>query len=183
MAIAATEDMRDERGTDPGKKRTSVAGPLILGAIVVALFLSYVGKGKGCGGALCNARQAAAKAMIEQLTTAAKKYETDHGHYPPGDGTGSRELARYLSRPGPKQLEYFWFSRDMLIDGDILNPVWPESGSPQDIIYYRNNVDSPQAVGPGQPPVYNRASVDLWAAGCSYHASDPSSAWQVNNWE
>ena len=175
--------MGDDSGMAPGKRRTRVAGPLILCAIPGVLLFAYANKGFTCGGALCRARQGAAKAMVEQLTTAAKKYETDHGHYPPGDGTGSRELAHTLSRPGPKQLEYFTFSTDMLINGDILNSLWPESGSPQAIIYYRNNVDSPKAVGPGQPPVHNRASVDVWAAGCSYPVSDPSSAWQLNNWE
>lgn len=152
---------------------------IIIIALLLALMLPALIK------ALCNARQAASKAMVEQLTTAAKKYETDHAVYPPGDGSGSRELASFLSRPGPKQLEYFTFSLEMLMNGDILNPVWPESGPPQNIVYYRNNIDPASAGGggAGQPPVYNRASVDIWAAGCSFTGANPSTAWQVSNFE
>ena len=152
---------------------------IIIIALLMALILPALVK------ALCNARQAATKAMCEQLHTASKKYETDFAVYPPGDGTGSSELASFLGRPGPKQLEYFTFSQDMLINGDILNPTWPDNGPPADIIYYRNNIDPASAGGGGggQPPVFFRASVDIWAAGCSYTTARPSSAWGVSNFE
>ena len=156
--------------------------------IIGGCFVLYIVFGvllPGMIGALCNARQAAALGLVKQLDMAVKKYEEDHAVYPPGDGTGSRGLVSALSRQDSNGLKYFTFTEDMLIDGHILNPAWPDSGAPQNIIYYRNNIDPASSGGGGgaQPPVFYKASVDIWCAGCSYTTERLSSSWGVNNFE
>ena len=134
-------------------------------------------------GGICTARQANAQVLITELTGAAQAYWIDQGEYPPGDGSGSEELAYHLSREGPQNLPYFEFLPNMLWRGHIRNPVWGDAGAPRNIVYYRNN-QAPAAtrLGTSQPPVYRKKTVDMWAAGCDWTESDSSTAWSISNW-
>ena len=125
--------------------------------------------------------------MIVNLTTAAQSYWIDKGVYPPGDGSGSQELAYHLSKEGPRDVPYFEFHPHLLWRSHILNPVWEDAGAPRNILYYRNNVDpasqgKPSGAGVPQPPVFNKKSFDLWGAGCRYEENDPSTSWSMGNW-
>ncbi len=155
---------------------------IVIIALLLALLLPALVK------ALCNARQGAAEQMVEQLATAAKMYETDWAIYPPGNGSGSAELASYLGKVNPKKQAYMDFKTnpDLLVGVNIANPVWMEVTGPEQIIYYRNNQGAPPGGGGGgsMPQVYNASSIDIWCAGCSYIAGGPATAlWAVNNWE
>ena len=99
----------------------------------------------------------------------------DWGVYPPGDGSGSKELVLCLERKGPKRVAYFDFSPDMKTGGHVANPVWWDGDPPKHIIHYRNNLTSPAL--PGQPPVMNKKGIDLWAADAK------GNSWGINNWE
>ena len=93
--------------------------------------------------------------MVDQLTQAAKAYELDHEAYPPGDGSGSVELAKLLANPG---YPYFEFDFEMLDEeghiryGDL-------------VVHYRC------------PGVHNPSSFDLWMEDAD--GTRPG----FNNWE
>jgi hypothetical protein len=120
-------------------------------------------------------REGIAEHLIDQLAQAAKSYELDHGEYPPGDGAGSRELVQCLERKSPKGAPIFDFSADMKDGGHVANPVWYQGEPPRHILHYRNNRTS--RPGPGQPPVMNKESFDLWTE------DSKGNPWGVNNWE
>lgn len=137
--------------------------------------------------ALCNGRAATAQHLISQLELGADQYEKAYGIYPPGKGDGSKELAYYLQKKGPRNQQFFEFQQDQLTSGNVVNPVHgADAEPPTNIIYYRMNVSigGQQAPPPaaGQPPVRNKSRFDIWAAGCNYTSGAPNSAWGVNNW-
>lgn len=137
--------------------------------------------------ALCNGRAATAQHLVSQLELGADQYEKAYGVYPPGKGEGSKELAYYLQKKGPRNQQFFEFMPDQLDGGNIVNPVHgKEAQPPANIIYYRSNItignQAPPPPAAGQPPVRNRSRFDIWAAGCGYTASAPNTAWSVNNW-
>ncbi len=157
---------------------------IVIISLIAALLLPAIIK------ALCNARAGTAEHLIDQLTQAAKSYELDNAVYPPGDGSGSKDLVYYLEQKGPKRVPYFDFAPDMKSGGHVANPVWWDGAPPSHIIYYRNNVKPAGAApppagggGPGGPPVYAKSGVDMWCAGCNYDAAFKESQWSINSWE
>lgn len=159
---------------------------IVIILLLLALVLPAIVK------AICSAREGATKTFIVQLYTAADMYEKDWAVFPPGNGSGTKELASYLSKEGPKKLPYFNFHQDQLTPSrDIMNPIWSEMQGPEGKVYYRNNIAGSTGTGSGgggggggnQPPVYNRKSVDVWCAGCNYEAGQGNTGWGVNNWE
>jgi prepilin-type N-terminal cleavage/methylation domain-containing protein len=130
--------------------------------------------------ALKVARHAAAETLIANLAHGVKLYELDHAQYPPGDGSGTRDLVKALSAPGPKGTPLMTFKDDMLSpQGDLLNPAHPDGEGVTGIIYYRNNRG--RKAGPDgvdRPVVSPRRPYDLWAAGMNYDPQRPDSAWQ-----
>lgn len=80
--------------------------------------------------------------------------------FPPGDGTGSRELVECLQRAGPKKAKYFEFLPELVRDGHVINPAWPD----EKIIYYRC------------PGKIHTAGFDLWAEDTR---GNPTG---INNW-
>ncbi len=132
--------------------------------------------------ALCAAREGAARHLISQLEQASKSYEIDVGTYPPGNGSGSSQLAFYLQRQGPKKEPYFEFLPGMLKDGpnpDIVNPVFGGESGGESVIYYRNNKISGGV--PSPTPIHTKG-VDIWAAGCTFPDGGQQSQWAVCNW-
>jgi prepilin-type N-terminal cleavage/methylation domain-containing protein len=138
--------------------------------------------------ALCMAKQGAAEAMVDNLTTANENYEKDYACYPPGVGSESAQLATFLSKQGPKKMKYFEFVQGMQDAGkNIINPVWPMGGTPEGIIIYRNNIAGGGMPGSATGPVplqMKQNSFDIWCADCGYTGAAPlTTAFGVNNWE
>lgn len=131
--------------------------------------------------ALCTAKEGVARARIESLSHACGAYYTDHNVYPPGRGTGSRELALAISAPSRGGQIYVEFREGDLhpATGDVLNPVHAARGLPEGIIYYRNN----RAGGGVTVPPPRSRNHDFWAAGCSYDPARPESAGSLNSWD
>ncbi len=153
---------------------------VVIIGLLAALLLPAIVK------AICAARQGAAEALVDSLTTAAKTYEFDYAVFPPGDGRGSADLVYRLKQVGPKRMAYYEFMPDMICADGAINPVCPTEPSPQGVIHYRNNVPTGApggGGGGGGPTVRNTRSFDMWAAGCNYNTGNPTSAWEVNNWE
>src|SRR5262245_66296445 len=94
---------------------------IVIIALIAALLLPAILK------ALCSARQGTAEHLVDQLSQAAKAYELDYAIYPPGKGDGTKELAFYLQKKGPKKNSYFEFTLDMLSNGHVINPVHARS--------------------------------------------------------
>lgn len=109
------------------------------------------------------AREGTTEHLIDNLTQAAKSYEFDHDAYPPGDGSGSRELVRCLSQRGPKGVPYFEFIPEMLDkEGNVLHPAWAAEGK---VLHY---------LCPGR---HFAGSFDMWAED---RKGNPQG---INNWE
>ena len=87
-------------------------------------------------------------------------YRRDWGEFPPGDATGSANLARCLGYQGPKIFAYFDFAPYQLHPGGVLNPLSPDA-----LVHYR------------APGIHNSDSFDLWTEDLS---GDPEG---INNWE
>jgi prepilin-type N-terminal cleavage/methylation domain-containing protein len=164
---------------------------IVIVLLLAALLLPAILK------ALCTARAGTAKHLIDQVGQASKAYELDWAVYPPGDGTGSKEVAFYLQQNGPKKTAYFAFQPDMLdVGGNILNPVYSDDEPPKNLIYYRNNYkpgSGPGGAGgkggggaggggAGGPPVMFKNGIDIWCAGCDYTPTVDATKWSVNNW-
>ena len=133
---------------------------------------------------MCLARQATATQLVKGLTTACAAYETDQAAFPPGDGKGSADLVSCLRREGPKGQAYYELMVDMVCAEGVVNPVWAGQPSPQGVIHYRNNQQPGKGGGGGgMPAVHHARGFDIWCAGCSFRPDNPSSAWEVNNWD
>lgn len=141
--------------------------------------------------ALCSARQGSAAHLISQIDQAVHSYETDYAVFPPGDGTGTKDVVSALSKPGPKKAKYFEFVPELLKTTNVINPTWPDGDPPIDIIYYRCNVKyagsgAPPSGGGGgggnQPSPMHQSGFDMWCAGCNYTSGVPTTGWDVNNW-
>jgi hypothetical protein len=150
-----------ETSPEVRKDRAFLACIILLLALLAYFFLP----GLVCtfGGSLSCAREWTASSLISQLAQAAKTYELDFATFPPGDGLGSRGLARALQAPmkGPG---YFNFGVDktsdlIARDGNIRNPVHEEK-----IIYYRF------------PGIHNPKAFDLWCEDAKGRADG------INNW-
>ena len=149
---------------------------IVIISLLAALLLPALMK------ALCNSRQGAAASLVSQLAQACKAYELDFAVYPPGKGTGSKEMVNFLQRKGAKQLSYFEFQLDQLDQGNIVNPVFGREGDPpSNWIHYRNNIagttaatrPTPGSAGPGGAPYVHVNSFDIWCAGCDYATNPP----------
>ena len=134
--------------------------------LVAALLLPALMK------ALCSARQGAAASLVSQLAQACKSYELDFAVYPPGKGSGSKDLATYLSKKGAKQLSYFEFSPEMLDNGNVINPVFGAEGeAPSNWVHYRNNIAGQTVAFTGTftdsaaSPNSNTIGIDLSSSG------------------
>lgn len=93
---------------------------------------------------LCATRESAALAMIKDISTSLKNYDTDYGIFPAGtDGTsGSRNLVTFLGSLGPRKMPYYSFTPDLkTATGELRSPV-----RETDIIEYlfpsQNNPDT-----------------------------------------
>ncbi|MHC4606840.1 MAG: type II secretion system protein [Planctomycetota bacterium] len=115
--------------------------------------------------AICLGREGAARTLVTQIVNACKFYETNHGVYPPGDGSGSARLVRALSRPSSRNIPYYEFRAEDVLNDHIRNPVWTD-----EILYYRRNDPHPPA------DAKNPYSFDIWGADCR---GDPEG---ISNW-
>lgn len=127
-------------------------------------------------------RQAAAELLMKNVVLAITNYEHATLQYPPGDGSGSRELVKALQQPGARGNPVMEFKADMLSpNGDLINPAQPDGDAVTGIIHYRNNRG--RRAGPdgvGRPGVAARRPYDLWAAGMDHDPQRPDSAWQLH---
>jgi hypothetical protein len=131
---------------------------VVVGLSLACLSLPVLGHWNGRS--LRLARTTAAQALLHQLSQAAKGYQLDYAVYPPGEGSGSRDLARALQRPGSKHPYFAVPEREwMLKDGNIANPVDREK-----VVYYRC------------PGLHNEKSFDLWCE------DGEGKAEGLNNW-
>lgn len=114
-----------------------------------------------CGGRpMALARAGTASSLLSQLEQATKAYELDFAGFPPGDGSGTAELMRCLTRSRKPKGAYFEFSREELTSkGDVRNPVDPDK-----VIHYRC------------PGLHRPASFDLWCEDADGHPDG------INNW-
>ena len=98
-----------------------------------------------CG--LEGARREAAVHLLSQLQLAVESYEQAFGEYPPGDGSGTRELLRAVQRPRRGQI---WQEPDPepVIEGDLRNPLQPHARGPEGVVRYRRHP-------PGSAPPYS----------------------------
>jgi prepilin-type N-terminal cleavage/methylation domain-containing protein len=157
---------------------------IVIISLLAALLLPALMK------ALCSSRQGAAASTISQVAQACKSYELDWAVFPPGKGSGSKDMVSYLSKKGAKQLAYFEFPPEQLDNGNLINPVFGAEGDPpSNWIHYRNNVagqtgsnrPAPGSTGPGGAPYIHVNSFDIWCAGCDHSGSSPppTSAYSV----
>ncbi len=96
--------------------------------------------------------------LIIMLDSAAHAYRFVEGEFPAGDGSGSADLARALSKPRDSGRVYVSFSPAMrTAEGDVRSPAGPEG----EIVHYRNNA----RLGPEERAAValNPESFDLWA--------------------
>ncbi len=113
-------------------------------------------------------RRKVAESLLDQLHQACLSYELDNAVYPPGDGFGSRDLARALSKPvkcryphptqGPGPFAH------LHPEGSFRNPIWPDEPAPWGVVHYRRNWAG------ARPPL------DLWAFdqdGAAIHVPGP----------
>ena len=134
---------------------------IVIIAILAALLLPAISR------ALCAGRHGAMKHLIDNLQQASKNYEMDQNQYPPGDGTGSADLADALSSATSKKVPYFEFRADLLAtNGSVASLI-----RPGDILNYRNNQPKPAA------GAHNKSYFDLWTPDCRNVADG------CNNWE
>ena len=96
--------------------------------------------------------------LILMLDSATHAHRLTEGHYPMGDGQGSAELVRALSKSRECGRPYVSFSPAMLTaEGDVRSPAGPEG----EIVHYRDNTrlraDVREAVAG------NAGGFDLWA--------------------
>jgi len=149
---------------------------IVIISLLAALLLPALMK------ALCTSRQGTASALVSQLAQACKSYELDFAIYPPGKGSGSKDMVNYLSKKGAKQLTYFEFPPEMLDNGNVINPVFGVDGeAPSNWIHYRNNIagqtgsnrPTPGSSGPGGAPYVHVNSFDIWCAGCDFSGTPP----------
>ena len=131
------------------RKRLKIVEPAIVSLIVWGV---YIVETRGFPHSNASARQGIASHLISRLDQAIESYATDYGVYPPGDGSGSRELVECLSRKGPGNHKYFEFQQDLLNGGSVVNPVWSDGDPPANIIHYR------------YPGLVRPRRFDLWAA-------------------
>jgi type II secretory pathway pseudopilin PulG len=144
----------------PPRKKLKIAEPAILSLVIwgaYTLFISGISDH-------CRARAGTAAHLISQIDQALESYQTDYGAYPPGDGSGSKEVVSTLSKPGPKKAKYFEFVPELIRSGNIANPTWPDGDPPKDVIYYRC------------PGIHRPTRFDLWAEDCQ---GNPEG---INNW-
>ena len=115
-------------------------------------------------------RQRMARRLVDQLAQETWNYFHETGEFPAGDGTGSVQLVRALSRPSATGAPYVQFAPEMLTpDGDLRNPVAPKNC----IIQYRRNLPTQ-----GLDPVSrNLGTFDLWAMSLDGRRDG------INNWE
>jgi prepilin-type N-terminal cleavage/methylation domain-containing protein len=127
------------------------------------------------------AHEATAETLVMNVIQAAKAYELDHAVYPPGDGSGSRDLVRALSRPGPKQLPLMEIQEDMLTpEGDLINPAQKDGEPSLRIIHYRNNRGRTRGPdGVGRPGISSTRPFDVWCARSSVDPKRPDDAWAI----
>lgn len=118
---------------------------IVIIGIIAGLVLPAIFK------AMCAARAGSAETLISQLSQAIKAYEFDNAVYPPGRGTGSKELAYHLQKKGAKGSGYFELKGHLNEAGDIINPVWPDGEPPSNVLHYRNNVMTPAQAAPPTP--------------------------------
>jgi len=132
--------------------------------------------------ALKAGRQTVAEATMANVVHALTIYEQTTMQYPPGDGSGSREMVKALLKPGAKGLPTMDFKDDLLSpEGDLLNPAHPDGDAVTGIIRYRNNRGrKPGPDGVGRPGISARRPYDLWAAGMNYDSKRPDSSWQLH---
>src|SRR5258706_10254281 len=84
-------------------------------------------------------REGAAETLVSQLIQSVTVYEHDQAAFPPGDGSGTRELVTALRKPGAKGMPYLAISEDMLTpEGDLINPALKDGEPPLNILHYRN---------------------------------------------
>lgn len=148
---------------------------LALAAVMmgVALIMTVLSRAYG------EAREAAAERLMDNLSQGITTYYNDYNVYPPGRGTGSRDLAATREVNGRY---YFQFMPDQLLPGtgDIVNPVFPGEGPPGGIIYYRNNQASGGVTVP--TPRHSR-SFDLWCHGLGGRILDSAGETWDARWE
>ncbi len=115
-------------------------------------------------------RQRMARRLVDQLAQETWNHFHETGAFPPGDGTGSAELVRALSRPSKTGAPYVQFAPEMLTpDGDLRNPVAPRNC----IIHYRWNPPTDRL----DTVAHNLGTFDLWCLGVDGRID------AVNNWD
>ena len=145
------------------RKKLKIAEPAIVSLLVWGVYVWVFGGIVDSNGH-ARARQGTASHMISQLDQAIESYAADYGGYPPGDGSGSRELVKALEKVGPKKMKYFEFQQGLLNGGNVVNPVWADAEGPKSIIHYR------------WPGLKRGSRFDLWAEDS---AGDPEG---INHW-
>lgn len=106
----------------------------ILVIAVTAALVIYVGRRRSELENIQNeAERAEVERMLDRISRACDLYRSDFGEFPPGDGSGSAELARALQASRPEGGPYFGFhARSFDRGGNIANPAGTGG-----IIYYR----------------------------------------------
>lgn len=115
-------------------------------------------------------RERRARRLVDQITQETWNFYHETGSFPAGDGTGSVELVRALSRPSKTGVPYVLFAPEMLTpDGDLRNPFAPRNC----ILHYRPNPATDRL----DTVAHNAGTFDLWCAGRDGRVDS------INNWE
>jgi hypothetical protein len=115
-------------------------------------------------------RERRARRLVDQITQETWNYYHEIGAFPAGDGTGSVELVRALSRPSKTGVPFVQFAPEMLTpDGDLRNPFAPRNC----ILHYRRNPATDRLDSLAR----NSGTFDLWCAGRDGRPDG------INNWE
>ncbi len=140
---------------------------IVIIALLAALLLPAIMK------ALCTGRQGSQRGLFEQLTTAAKMYETDNGGFPPSNAAfESHMLAKPLKRSTARQSSYFEFKPEMLDENENIMSVIHVD----DPVKYRNCAVNSKT-NQKDPDQHNKRGIDLWCMDCGKAEKG------CNNWD
>ena len=139
---------------------------IVIIGILAAILLPAISK------AICASRDAGARTIIGHLDVALTQYHNDFGIYPPGDGSGSKDLVTTLKSEGPRKQPYYEFKDDDIdSNGNLRSPVIID-----DYFKYRENESKKTKTA----DMHRKNYYDIWLKSCKDNGVAEDG---INNWQ